>query len=195
MLTTVVHAFDQANIQPGSSVVILGLGVTGQMQVQVAKAMGADPVIGVSRNPFKRELAGKLGADQTAGHGAEAKAAILSATGGLGADVVIESVGHLSILAEAMDIARNGASIVPFGIYSAGSAELPFYDFYFKELKLINARAARGRDFPKSIDLVQSGAVDIASLITHTLPVRELDQAIHMLMEPSDQRLKIILEN
>ena len=194
VLTTVVHAFDQSQIQPGDSVVILGLGVTGLMQVQVARALGADPVVGVSRNSFKRDLAEKLGADLTVNHGMEAKEAILSATDGLGADVVIESVGHLSVLAEAIDIARHGACIVPFGIYGSGAAELPFYDFYFKELKLINARAALGQDFPKSIDLVQSGAVDLAALITHTLPVTELNSAIKMLIEPSDQRLKIILE-
>ncbi len=194
VLTTVVHAFDQSQIQPGDSVVILGLGVTGLMQVQVARAMGADPVVGVSRNSFKRGLAEKLGADLSVNHGDEAKEAVLSVTGGLGADVVIESVGHLSVLAEAIDIARHGACIVPFGIYGSGSAELPFYDFYFKELKLINARAALAQDFPKSIDMVQSGAVDLASLITHRLPVSELGDAIKMLIEPSDRRLKIILE-
>jgi threonine dehydrogenase-like Zn-dependent dehydrogenase len=99
------------------------------------------------------------------------------------------------MLGEAVDLARLGGRIVPFGIYPSGRAELPFYDFYFKELKIINVRAAKGADFTACIDLVNKGKVDLAALITHTLPYTELNSAIRMLMEPSDDRIKVILES
>ncbi|MBT6292864.1 MAG: alcohol dehydrogenase catalytic domain-containing protein [Rhodospirillaceae bacterium] len=195
VLTTVRHAFTLSKLVPGEAVAVLGLGVTGLMQVQLAKALGADPVIGVSRNEYKRGLAMDMGADQVASHGAEAKQAILASTDGRGADLVVESVGHLSVLAEAMDVARTGGRVLPFGIYSGTEATLPFYELYFKELNVISARAARAEDFPACIELLRNGSIDLAPLITHTEPFTELSRAISMLSESGERRLKIILEH
>ena len=194
VLTTVIHAQEKGQVGPDTSVVVMGLGVTGLMHVQLAKALGASVVIGVSRNAHKRALAATMGADTVATHGDEATAAVLEATDGVGADIIIECVGYLSVLGEAMGLARPGGRIVPFGIYPSGAGELPFYDLYFKELEIINARAAKGRDFSAGIELVGSGKIDLKSLITHQLPYTELNDAIKLLMEPSDERLKVILE-
>ena len=91
-------------------------------------------------------------------------------------------------------MARPGGKIVPYGVYPSEKVELPFYDFYFKELQISNVRAAKGRDFTECIELVSRGKVDLSTLITHTFPYTELNSAIRMLMEPSDERLKVILE-
>jgi len=194
VMTTVLHAQNRANIQADEVVVVLGLGVTGLLQIQVAKALGAKAVVGVSRNAHKRGLAEQMGADCVVEHGEAAKVAVLKLTDGRGADVVIEAVGYISVLAEAMDLARFGGRIIPFGIYAALEGKLPFYELYFKELDIINTRAALPSDFPASIKLVEEGKVNLAPFITHTYPLEELTEAIKLLMEPSDERLKVILE-
>ena len=194
VMTTVLHAQNRANIQADEVVVVLGLGVTGLLQIQVAKALGAKAVVGVSRNAHKRGLAEQMGADCVVEHGEVAKVAVLKLTDGRGADVVIEAVGYISVLAEAMDLARFGGRIIPFGIYAALEGKLPFYELYFKELDIINTRAALPSDFPASIKLVEEGKVNLAPFITHTYPLEELTEAIKLLMEPSDERLKVILE-
>ncbi len=194
VMTTVLHAQNRANIQADEVVVVLGLGVTGLLQIQVAKALGAKAVVGVSRNAHKRGLAEQMGADCVVEHGEAAKVAVLKLTDGRGADVVIEAVGYISVLAEAMDLARFDGRIIPFGIYAALEGKLPFYELYFKELDLINTRAALPSDFPASIKLVEEGKVNLAPFITHTYPLEELTEAIKLLMEPSDERLKVILE-
>ena len=194
VMTTVLHAQTRAKIQPGEVVVVLGLGVTGLLQVQVAKALGAKIVIGVSRNSYKRALAKKMGADEVSEHGELAKLKVLQLTEGRGADVVIEAVGYISVLAEAMDISRIGGRIIPFGIYAELKGELPFYEFYFKELNIINARAALPEDFPKSIRLVETEEVKLEAFITHTYPFANLSEAIQLLMESNDERLKVVLK-
>ena len=194
VMTTVLHAQNRANIQADEVVVVLGLGVTGLLQIPVAKALGAKAVVGVSRNAHKRGLAEQMGADCVVEHGEAAKVAVLKLTDGRGADVVIEAVGYISVLAEAMDLARFGGRIIPFGIYAALEGKLPFYELYFKELDLINTRAALPSDFPASIKLVEEGKVNLAPFITHIYPLEELTEAIKLLMEPSDERLKVILE-
>src|SRR5438477_12045028 len=69
VLTTCVHAQRQIDIVPGESIVVFGLGVTGQLHVQLAKARGASPVIGVTRSAEKRAVAEKMGADITCAGG------------------------------------------------------------------------------------------------------------------------------
>ena len=195
VLSTVVHAHRRVPIFAGDVVGVTGLGVTGQLHIQMAKMRGAGTVIGVSRNGWKRELAEQLGADITAESGAEAKEKILQATGGRGCDVIIETSGVVPVLAESIDLVRVGGRMMLFGIYTATEGELPFYQLYYKELDVINARAAKGEDFPTSIDLVSRGMIRLGPLITHVLELAELDQALGMLVTGQSDRMKIILEH
>lgn len=194
VLTTCVHAHRKVDIFPGEVVAVTGLGVTGQLHVQLARARGAT-VIGVSRSPWKRDMARALGADMVVNAGEEARRAIAGATGGRGADVVIETAGVVPVLAEAIGLARIGARMMLFGIYTAREAVLPFYQFYFKELAMINVRAARGEDYPASIAMVARGEVDLKPLISHTLPLDGMQRALDMLTGDEDGRMKIILEH
>src|SRR5436309_1436850 len=85
VLTTCVHAQRQIDIVPGESVVVFGLGVTGQLHVQLAKARGANPVVGITRSAEKRVLAEQLGADLTIPGGDGAIERVRDATDGRGA--------------------------------------------------------------------------------------------------------------
>ncbi len=196
VLTTCVHAHRMAKIFPGEAVVVIGLGVTGQLHVQLARARGAHPVIGITRSQWKRELAESLGADLTAPPGDAAHKAILDATGGRGADLVIECSSKVSVLAEAMRLARIGGRVLAYSTYTEKHGELPFYDWYFKELQIINARAAKGEDYPASIDLVNRGEVKLEPLISHTVALRELDKALGIMTgDGSSKHMKVILDN
>jgi L-iditol 2-dehydrogenase len=194
VMTTCLHAQRLSKPTLGESVVVLGLGVTGQLHVQLAKAAGAHPVIGVSRSSFKNDLARKLGADSALQAGPDVADKILEATHGRGADLIIETTGVMASLPEAIKMVRAGGRILMFGIFTATQGTLPFYQLYFKELVLINARAAKGEDFPSSIDLVDRGIVQLKPLITHVTPLGELRTAIGMLNSSADDRLKIIVD-
>lgn len=193
--TTCVHAQRLVPLFPGESVAVLGLGVTGQILSQLAKARGASPVIGISRTPFKRDLAKQLGADLTLESGEAIVDKVLAETGGRGADLVIESTGKLSSLADAIKMTRIGGRLLLFGIYTAKEGRLPFYDLYFKELSLFCARAARGEDFDRTISLVERGVLRLAPLVTHTLPLPEIERAIAMNETSTEPRLKVILDH
>jgi 2-desacetyl-2-hydroxyethyl bacteriochlorophyllide A dehydrogenase len=195
VVTTCVHSQRQMNIMAGQSVVVVGLGVTGQVHVQLSKARGAHPVIGISRSAWKRRMAEQLGADLTLAGGDEGVRSVIEATEGRGADVVIESTGYMSSVADAISMCRMGATLLLFGIITGGQGALPFYQIYFKELTIVNGRAAKGEDFPASIDLIARGAIRLDPLVTHVVPIAELGTAMEMLTSDADQRMKIILEN
>jgi 2-desacetyl-2-hydroxyethyl bacteriochlorophyllide A dehydrogenase len=193
--TTCMHGHHRINIFPGQSVVVVGLGVAGQIHVELAKAWGAYPVIGITRSAYTRNLAKELGADLTISSGPEAMRGVMEATGGHGADVVIECTGVPSALADSINMARLGGTLLLFGITSATQANLPFYQLYYKELNIVNTRAAKGEDYPPTIDLVARGVLKLKPLVTHVIPLLDLEKAIGMLESDEDQRMKIILEN
>jgi 2-desacetyl-2-hydroxyethyl bacteriochlorophyllide A dehydrogenase len=193
--TTCLHAQRLGSVSLGESVAVIGLGVSGQLHVQIAKARGAGKVIGISRSRFKNHLAKQLGADFTIESGPKTVAKVLEATEGLGADVVIDCTGVMTSIADAIRMVRFGGRILLFGITNATSGALPFYDLYFKELTLINNRAATAQDFPVMIDLVDRGAVRLEPLVTHRMALDELGTALGMLDDGADGRLKIILDH
>lgn len=195
VLTVCLHAQRLVNVFPGESVVVVGLGVTGQVHIQLAKARGAYPVIGIEPNAWRREVAEKLGADIALPPGEASIQSVLQATNGRGADLVIEATGIGPAIADAISMARLGARLLLFGITTATEIRLPFYQLYFKELTLFNSRAAKSEDYPPSIDLVGRGVVQLKPLVSDVVPLAELSAAIGMLGSDSAQRMKIILEH
>ena len=193
--TTCMHGQHKLKVFPGQSVAVIGLGVTGQIHLQLAKSWGAYPVIGITRSAYKRGLAEQLGADLTLSSGAEAVARVKEATGGIGADIVIECTGVPSALSDAVHMARLGGTLLMFGIMSATQASLPFYQLYYKELSIVNSRAANPEDFAPTIDLAARGVLKLKPLVTHIVPLLELEKAMGMLESDEDQRMKIIIEN
>jgi L-iditol 2-dehydrogenase len=195
VMTTCLHAQQLAGDLSGESVAVIGLGVTGQLHVQLAKARGARQVIAITRNAEKRKLAEKFGADLTIPSGTAATEMVREATHGRGADLVIDTTGATPSLAEAIAMARFGGRLLLFGIFTATHADLPLYQLYFKELCLINARVAKSEDFPASIDLVHRGVIQLNPLISEVLPLQKAKDAIEKLRFDSGSVVKIVLQN
>jgi len=195
VLTTCLHAQQQIHIRPGEAVVVFGLGVTGQLHVQLAKAAGASPVIGVTRSADKRALARTLGADMTLPGDDAAIERVRDATGGRGADVIIETTGMLPSVASSIHMARSGGRVLLFGIITAKEGALPFYDLYFKELALVGARVAKSEDYPAAIAMVERGDVRLEPIVSDVMPLGQLEAAIGMLGSDSGPRMKIILDH
>jgi 2-desacetyl-2-hydroxyethyl bacteriochlorophyllide A dehydrogenase len=195
VLTTVMHAQQMANVSSNDTVVILGLGVGGLLHVQLAKARGVKTIIGITRSEWKREVAENIGADITLAPNELTKQLVLDATNGIGADLVIESAGKLSVLAQAMDLVRLGGRVLGYGIHTNTEGALPFYDMYFKEIQFINARAATDKDFSACLEMFESGKINLNPLISDILPLDQLGKAMEMVGTDAPQRMKIIMEH
>ncbi len=195
VLTTVMHAQQMASVSINDTVVVLGLGVGGLLHVQLAKARGAKTIIGITRSKWKREVAESIGADITLEPNDLTKQLVLEATNGIGADLVIESAGKLSVLAQAMDLVRLGGRVLGYGIHTNTEGALPFYDMYFKEIQFINARAATDKDFSACLEMFESGKINLNPLISDILPLDQLGKAMEMVGTDAPQRMKIIMEH
>jgi len=192
VLGTCVHAQSGLDILAPDTAVVIGLGVAGLLHVELLRSRGIRRIIGITRSPTKRELALALGASDVA-HPDEADAFVSNLTDGRGATLVIEAVGTVGTLAQAIRVAAIGATIVVFGTITATRADaLPFYQLYFKELRILNPRAALGRDYDRAIALAASGAVDLAPLWARSYPFDQAAQAFHDVTDSG--RLKVTLD-
>jgi L-iditol 2-dehydrogenase len=190
VLATCVHAQRRTQVFPDESVVVLGLGVTGLLHLQLAKLRGAHPVIGVTRSAPKLALARALGADLTIPADGSETAEVAAALHG--ADLVIECVGTVGAFARAIEMVRIGGRVLAYGTMTETSGEVPFYELYHKEISVIGARSARVEDFPFAIDAVASGRIALGSLVSGRFPIDDVDDAIRAAGAPG--ALKVLVD-
>ncbi len=191
VLSTCVHAQSSVTIRPEDSAVVIGLGVSGLLHVQLLRDRGVPVIIGVTRSAAKRELARRFGASDVAGPG-DAADVLAAHTGGHGADLAIETAGNQQALAQAMRLAAPGGTVLVYGTTAPTADGLPTYDWYLKELTIRSTRAARPRDCELAIRLYADRRVDLAPLVTARFPVEQAGQALAACAEPG--QLKVVLD-
>ena len=190
VLSTCVHALSGVTVSPEASAVVTGLGVTGLLHVQLLRAMGVRAIVGVTRAAWKRDLALACGASAVVTPGGAA-AAVAGATGGQGADIVIECAGTAATLAQAIRLAGPGATVIMFGTVRAADG-LPAYEGYLKELTIRCPRASRPRDFDTAIRLCAERRLDVTPLVTGRFPLPDAAQALAASEDPA--QLKVVLD-
>ena len=176
-----------ARVPPGARVVVFGLGGVGLSVVQGARLAGADQIVGVDTNPGKRELAERLGlthfVDPKDAEG-ELVAHLVELTGG-GADYSFECIGRVETMRQALECCHKGwGESVIIGVAGAGEevATRPFQLVTGRVWRGSAFGGARGRtDVPRLVDWAMRGKIEIAPLITHRLPLEEIDTAFSLL--------------
>jgi L-iditol 2-dehydrogenase len=191
VLSTCVHAQSGLRISPTATAVVVGLGVSGLLHVQLLRTRGVTEIIGITRSAWKRELALRFGASRVAAP-ADAEQAVGEATGGRGADIAIESVGTPATLVQAMRLAGAGGTVVVFGTTAPHADGMPTYEWYYKELTILNPRAARPRDCDEAIRLTAAGRLDLAPLVTARYPLEQAAKALAACADPA--YLKVVLD-
>ncbi len=193
-LATVRHAQVRARIASGESVVVLGQGVAGLLHTQLAGLSGARPVVAVSRSAGKLELARRRGADRVVNAAREdVVAAVMDATAGRGADVVVESAGDPGLITPAIEMLAPGGRLLVYGISHRPVPEFTTFPLYFKELTIHGSRALTPDDVPPAIDLVASGAVAVEELITASYPLERVAAAFQEYERAADSVLRLVI--
>jgi 2-desacetyl-2-hydroxyethyl bacteriochlorophyllide A dehydrogenase len=192
ILGTCVHGQRLVQAFPGQTAVVIGLGVSGLIHLQLLRLRGFDRVIGISRSPHKLELGRRLGATAVATPD-DAETVLADVLQGRGPDLIVESAGKVTTFAQAIRLAPIGGTLLVFGTISGTQGELPFYDLYYKELAVINSRGARLRDYERGIELASAGGLQLAPLVTGSYPLVQAPEAFETLRD-SGEALKIMLD-
>jgi L-iditol 2-dehydrogenase len=193
-LATVRHAQQRAQIASGEAVVVLGQGATGLLHTQLAKLAGACPVVAVSRSAWKLDLARQMNADHAV-NAAERDPVreVLGATGGRGADVVIDAAGAPEVVNQAIAMLRPGGRLLLYGVSARSVPDFSTFPLYMKELTLYGSRAHVAADLEPSIRLVASGAVRVDGLVTARYPFDAVPPAFRDYARHTGRTLRIVI--
>ena len=169
---------------------VLGFGPIGAAAAVLARALGATASV-VELDPARRERADVLGF-ATLEPADDLPRRVRKAVGGGGADVVVESTGVASVLAQAVECARRGGRIVAVGIPGRAS-ELDTSRLVLFERSLVGSLGYR-HDLPRVVEMVASGVVDPLPLIAETVPLDRAPDAFASLDAGAQGRIKVLVE-
>ncbi|MFW6024641.1 MAG: S-(hydroxymethyl)glutathione dehydrogenase/class III alcohol dehydrogenase [Dichotomicrobium sp.] len=189
----------QAKVEPGSTVVVFGLGGIGLNVIQGARMVGADRIVGVDINETKRPLAEKFGMTDFINprdmKPEEVAPYIVDLTGG-GADYSFECIGNVTTMRQALECCHKGwGESVIIGVAGAGQ-EISTRPFQLVTGRVWRGTAfggARGRtDVPKIVEWYMDGKINIDDLITHTLPLERINEAFDLMHEGKSIRSVVV---
>lgn len=188
-----MHSVNMTPITLMDSLVIIGAGTIGLLSLVCARKRGAGQIIVTDRSEHRLEIARKLGADIVVNIAEQDPVeAVREATGGLGADSVIEAVGATPAVKQSLLVARNGGNVTWIG-NSAPEVEINMQQIVTRELTLRGVYGFDG-EFAKSIEFIRrSSDFDVLSLIEHTASLEEGPQLIHDLAKGMDA-VKVMLK-
>ncbi len=182
VLGTGWFAADAANVKPGSTVVLVGDGAVGLLGVLSAKQMGAERIIVMSRHEARQKLAKEFGAtDIVTDRGDDGVARIKEMTKGIGADSVLECVGTLESMMQAIHSTRPGGSIGYVGV--PHDAHLDLQPVFFTLVRLHGGPAPVRRYLPDLIELVLDGKINPGKVFDLTLPLEKVAEGYRAMDE------------
>ncbi|MGI9296871.1 MAG: S-(hydroxymethyl)glutathione dehydrogenase/class III alcohol dehydrogenase [Gammaproteobacteria bacterium] len=187
-VTTGIGAvINTAKVRPGDNVVVFGLGGIGLNVVQGARLAGANMIVGADINPARRKMAERFGMTHfvnPADAGDELVPHLVDLTGG-GADFSFECIGNVRTMRQALECCHKGwGESVIIGVAGAGE------EIRTRPFQLVTGRVwrgtafggARGRtDVPKIVDWYMDGKIQIDPMITHTMPLRDINRGFELM--------------
>ncbi|MEU8968780.1 Zn-dependent alcohol dehydrogenase [Streptomyces monashensis] len=174
-------ALNTADVQAGSSVAVIGCGGVGISAVQGARLKGAAEIVAVDPVASRREAALRFGATKAVPPDglADAKQQV---TGGEGFDYVFEVVGRSATARTAYENTRRGGTLVVVGAGAMDDfLQLNMFELFFDEKRILPSMYGGGdvlRSYERAIALWRAGRIDLAGLITHRVPLAEINEAL-----------------
>jgi threonine dehydrogenase-like Zn-dependent dehydrogenase len=183
----------RADIRPGSTVVVIGLGPVGIMALHSASLFGPARILAVDRVPERLARAERLGAEPIDAGAAPAVAQVLEATKGRGAESVIEAVGADATVADAMACVAPGGTVSIVGVNLSPEMPFPMGLVFLKSLTVRTVFAPIPGTWAALVPLLQSGRWSLGETFTHRMPLERAPEAYELFDSRADGVLKVLL--
>jgi 2-desacetyl-2-hydroxyethyl bacteriochlorophyllide A dehydrogenase len=190
VMGTAFHAIDSRPLAEGETAAILGLGPVGLCAVQAARAAGAAAVIAIDTVEDRLKMAESFGATPIHLTEQDPRAEVKKLTEGRGVDLAVEAVGHPEALDLALRLARKAGTVSVTGVY-AERVEVHMGVLWIKALTLTSGHANVIKHLDRVLELLSSGKLDPAPLVTHHMSLDEAPDAYRAY--DNREALKIVL--
>jgi len=190
-LAVACHDVRLAGVKTGDQVVVLGGGPIGMLVALVARQAGAEVLVS-EINPYRVDLAGRLGLDAVNPHETDLTKLVMQRTRGAGADIVFEVSGSQAGAAVMTELLRTRGLAVIVAIF-AQAPKIDLFRFFWRELRLQGVRVYESEDFSAAIELAARGTLPLDDLVTDIRPLTALQSGFED-MDKGGQVMKILLE-
>ncbi len=180
-----------ADIGPGKTVAVVGLGPIGLMAVEIASVMGASRVFAIDLVPERRAIAQSMGAEPL--DGATAVQEIFAATKGRMVDCVVEAVGADATVLMAIQLAGPGGTTSVIGVNQNMQFNFPMVLAFVKSLTFRIGLCSVQCHWPQLVPLVRAGRLHPERFISHRMPLSEGARAYELFDGRADGALKMVL--
>ena len=193
-LACVVRGQRKTGLRAGQSVLVSGSGMSGLLHIALARAAGADPIVSTDVHPYRLEAARRLGADAAIDAREDVPARFRELNGGRGADQVIICTAAQAAVEQAFRTVERGGTVLMFALPDPDTVyAVPLSDLWKDDVSLVHSYAGAPADIREALDLIATGRVDVAPMITHRMGLAETGDAFRLVLAAGES-LKIIIE-
>jgi alcohol dehydrogenase len=194
ILPTGYYAVENARIQPGQVVAIVGCGPVGLFALLSAQLFGPATVLAIDRVGYRLERARTYGAVAIDASKEDVLQRVMEATDGQGAHAVIEAVGAPETVHLAFELVRVGGTVSVVGVLIQQDFAFPMGTAFMKDLTFRVGLVNVPRFIPTLLPLIRSGRLDPTALISHRLPLADGERAYALFDQREDGCLKVALQ-
>jgi L-iditol 2-dehydrogenase len=193
-LACVVRGLKTAGMKPGLNVLVIGSGISGLLQIKLARAWGANRIIATDIDEYRLTSAKKFGADITINAKENVPEQVKKHNDGKLADLVVILTGATSAVRQGLQSVGPGGTILFFAPTEPGM-EIPFplFDLWNKQIKMVSTYAGSPEDINLAIDLIKTKKVKVTDMISHKLPLTDAAKGFQLVAKAQDS-MKVILE-
>lgn len=188
-LSCAVGSVRRAPFQPGDNVAIIGAGPMGLLFALLYRTLGAGKIILLDVAPYRLEFAQEMGMDAAINVTQVDAAAEVKRLTGIGADIVVDAVGNQ--MNQAIHLARRGGQVILFGLRPHDSPPVNQYTITRYDLTVYGTFVGL-HPFAQTIQLLESRRVQPSVLVTHRLPLAELERGVELMR--TQQAMKVLIE-
>jgi L-iditol 2-dehydrogenase len=193
-LACVVRGIKIAKMKPGISVLVIGSGIAGLLNIKYVKAMGAGKIFATDIDEYRLETAKKMGADFVMNAKENIVEQIKKNNDGNLVDLVILCTGAPVAARQALDCVGAGGTILFFAPTEPGvDVPFPLFDLWNKQVKMFSTYAGAPKDLEEAIKLIKSKKVKVTDMITHILPLEETQKGFRLAAQ-AQKSIKIIIK-
>ena len=188
-LSCAVGSVKRAPFQPGDNVAIIGAGPMGLLFALLYRTLGAGKIILLDVAPYRLEFAQEMGMDAALNVTQVDAAAEVKRLTGIGADIVVDAVGNQ--MSQALQLARRGGQVILFGLRPHDNPPVNQYTITRYDLT-VHGTFVGLHPFAQTIQLLESRHIQPSVLVTHRLPLAELERGVELMR--TQQAMKVLIE-
>jgi len=188
-LSCAVGSVKRAPFQPGDSVAIIGAGPMGLLFALLYRTLGAGKIMLLDVAPYRLEFAQEMGMDAAINVAQGDAATEIKRMTGIGADIVVDAVGNQ--IGQAIQLVRRGGQVILFGLRPHDSPPVNQYTITRYDLT-VHGTFVGLHPFAQTIQLLDSRRIQPSVLVTHRLPLAELERGVDLMR--TQQAMKVLIE-